>query len=210
MDIYFIQTEGWTPNNTVALCADIAMAIVPIGTGAGPAIQVASRGPKAAAAAYAHAAVHVPEWARFGQTGVKLLQSVDGTVGNSPDLGGNANSTGPGSIPGITPPSQHSGLKSAMNAAGNNAPVNMLRPQAHHNLPWKFRDWFAGEGRGLNVNDPQFGRWVEGSPVGRHQNWTPEYNRRWSDFIRANPNATRQEVLDYLDELLASGEFPNQ
>ncbi len=77
------------------------------------------------------------------------------------------------------PPSNHSGLKDAMKAAGNNAPADMIKPQLHYNLPWTFRDWFSAEGRGLNVNDPQFGRWVKGSPVGRHQNWTAEYNRRW-------------------------------
>lgn len=84
----------------------------------------------------------------------------------------------------------------------------MQNPQGHHNLPWKFREWFAGEGRGLNVNNPQFGRWVEGTPPGTHQNWTRAYEDEWTTFIENNRTASRQEVLDHLDELLNSGRFP--
>ena len=63
------------------------MALVPGVTGAGPALQVASRGAKAAAVAYAQAAVHLPAWARFGQAGVKLIQAIDGTEGSGQDYG---------------------------------------------------------------------------------------------------------------------------
>ena len=80
MDIYFIQTEGWTPNNAAALCADLVLAVIPVGTGGGPAIQTLSRGPKAAVAVYTQAAVHIPEWVRAGQAGEKLLQSINGSI----------------------------------------------------------------------------------------------------------------------------------
>jgi RHS repeat-associated protein len=83
-DLYFIETEGWTLTNTAAFCADVALAVIPGATGGGAAIQVASKGPQAAVAAYTKAAVYVPELARFGQTGVKFLQS---SVNNPEGLG---------------------------------------------------------------------------------------------------------------------------
>ena len=117
---------------------------------------------------------------------------------------------GIGSNNGITPPTDRGGLRRNMEKAGNVPPNGMRNPQAHHNLPWKFRDWFAGPGRGLNVNDSMFGRWVEGTPPGQHQNWTRLYQDAWEDFIARNPAATRQEVIDYLNQLLSSGQFPAQ
>jgi RHS repeat-associated protein len=104
----------------------------------------------------------------------------------------------------IDPPASPGGLRRAM----GQPPPNMSKPQAHHNLPWKFRAWFAGRGRGLNVNDPQFGRWVEGTPPGEHQRWTSAYNMEWERFIQQNPSATRPEVLDFMNQLLSSGRFP--
>lgn len=65
----------------------------------------------------------------------------------------------------------------------------------------------AGEGRGLNVNDPAFGRWVEGTPPGGHQRWTPAFRGEWDAFIEANPNATRQQVLDFMNRLRADPRF---
>ncbi len=107
-------------------------------------------------------------------------------------------------IPTIDPPTDRSALRRAM----GQPPAGMKNPQAHHDLPWKFREWFAGKSRGINVNDSQFGRWVEGSPEGLHQNWTREYEDAWAQWIRDNPDATQQEVLDYLNSLLNSGNFP--
>ncbi|MEJ5347016.1 MAG: hypothetical protein WHS83_19085 [Chloroflexus sp.] len=113
-------------------------------------------------------------------------------------------------IPGIRDPTSRSQLRINLEKAGIRPPSSMANPQAHHNLPWKFREWFAGPGRGLNVNDPQFGRWVSGTPPGSHQRWTAVYEQEWAQFIRANPHATRQQVLAFLDELLKSGRFPSQ
>lgn len=86
----------------------------------------------------------------------------------------------------------------------------MLNPQVHHNLPWELRGWFADPGRGLDVNDPQFGPWVPGSPQGPHQRWSYEYTKAWRSFTRDNPNTSRQQVLDYLKKLLDSGRYPSQ
>jgi len=112
-------------------------------------------------------------------------------------------------IPGIQPPTWRGGLRNNLQKLGS-PPATFNNPQAHHNLPWKFRDWFAGQGRGLNVNDPQFGRWVEGSPQGPHQNWTRAYEDAWTEWIGNNQNASQQDTLDFLNRLLSSGKFPSQ
>jgi RHS repeat-associated protein len=111
-------------------------------------------------------------------------------------------------IPAIKPPTDRGGLRKAMEKAGIKPPPGMKSPQAHHDLPWRFKDWFAAERRGLNVNDPQFGRWVEGTPPGQHQVWTRAYEDAWTEWILKNQNATRQQVLDFLNQLLPSGSYP--
>jgi hypothetical protein len=108
----------------------------------------------------------------------------------------------------IDTPQYRGGLKDAMMKSGNLAPSDMLNPQVHHDLPWAYRDWFAE--RGLNVNDPQFGRWVSGSPQGPHQNWTRAYNDAWKAFMESSPNATRKDVLSYLRHLRERGRYPSQ
>jgi RHS repeat-associated protein len=109
-----------------------------------------------------------------------------------------ANRIGP-----ISPPTRHRGLRNAMSPP----PSGMTNPQAHHDLPWEFRDWFAGPRRGLNVNDPRFGQWVEGTPPGLHQNWTRAYSDAWRTFIENNPTADRWQVMAFLRRLLSSGRF---
>ncbi len=103
----------------------------------------------------------------------------------------------------ITPPTNRGGLRAAM----GHPPAGLPNPQAHHDLPWTLRDWFAGEGRGLNVNDPAFGRWVSGTPPGSHQRWTPAFEAEWRGFIQRNTNASRQEVLDFMNQLRADPRF---
>jgi RHS repeat-associated protein len=109
-----------------------------------------------------------------------------------------ANRIGP-----IVPPSDRGGLRRAMGTP----PTEMTNPQAHHDLPWNIRDWFAGVRRGLNVNDPNFGRWVEGTPPGQHQTWSRAFSEAWQAFKEANPNADRWEVLDFLKQLRSSGRY---
>jgi hypothetical protein len=106
----------------------------------------------------------------------------------------------------INPPTNRSGLRNAMPAH----PSNMQNPQAHHDLPWTFKDWFAGSRRGLDVNNPNFGRWVEGTPPGPHQVWHGEYNTAWQTFIDNYPHADKWQVLHYLSQLLSSGKFPSR
>jgi len=104
----------------------------------------------------------------------------------------------------IRPPTNRGGLRRHLGAP----PLDLVNPQAHHNLPWKHKDYFAGPGRALNVNDAAFGRWVQGTPPGLHQKWTPYYEDAWDTWIGVNPNASRQEVLDFLQSLLDSGRYP--
>lgn len=110
------------------------------------------------------------------------------------------------SYPAITPPTNRAGLRATM----GNPPDEFINPHAHHNLPWTFRNWFAGEGRGLNVNDPNYGRWVEGTQPGPHQTWSQLYEQEWATFIDKNPNATRPQVLAFLNKLLSSGKYPSK
>lgn len=110
------------------------------------------------------------------------------------------------SYPVIKPPSNRAGLCDSMGIP----PSDYTNPQAHHNLPWAFREWFAGEGRGINVNNIIYGRWVEGTPPGNHQLWSSIYLKEWAIFKANNPNATRTQVLKFLDQLLTSGRFPSK
>ncbi len=104
----------------------------------------------------------------------------------------------------ISPPTRYGDLRAAMDAPL----AGMINPQAHHNLPWELRGWFAGPRRGLNVNDPRFGRWVEGTPPGLHQNWSREYSDAWRAFSEYNPTADRWQVEAFLKRLLSSRRFP--
>ena len=81
-DLYQINQEGWTPVNTVALIADVACAIVPIGTGGGPAVRAAMSGGDAVLT-YTRAAAQVPDVIRAGQAAEKLLQFADSSNGNT-------------------------------------------------------------------------------------------------------------------------------
>jgi RHS repeat-associated protein len=110
-----------------------------------------------------------------------------------------ANRIGP-----ITPPTNRAGLRKSM----GQPPPGIRNAQAHHDLPWEFKDWFAGPRRGLNVNDPHFGRWVEGTPPGQHQNWWRFYNDAWRVFKESNPTADKWQVLDHLRQLISSGRYP--
>jgi hypothetical protein len=95
----------------------------------------------------------------------------------------------------------------ALRRAMPSPPAGLVNPQAHHNLPWTFREWFAMHG--LDVNLPQYGRWVDGTPPGRHQNWTPAFQAQWQAFISAEPVScyTQQQILDFMNVLSSSPNF---
>ena len=84
-------------------------------------------------------------------------------------------------------------------------PSNMKKPQAHHDLTQKYRKKF--ERAELDIDDPAFGRWVEGGPVGNHQKWSAEFNREWGNFFKKNPNATKTEILQFMKRMRIDPRF---
>jgi hypothetical protein len=81
----------------------------------------------------------------------------------------------------------------------------MRNPQAHHDMPRAFRAKF--EAKGFDIDYPAYGRWVEGTPPGRHQNWTKEFNAMWQAFFDKFPSATRKQILDMMYSLRADPRF---
>ena len=71
--------------------------------------------------------------------------------------------------------------------------------QAHHGLPWSFRDYFYSAG--LDVNDAQFGRWVIGGGNGGHQSWSYTYGQLWYNYIKTHPNPDSSDIIDYFNKL---------
>ncbi len=129
-----------------------------------------------------------------GKTGVLVHNSNPCGAGG---LGDELGKVGSRTTPGITAPTNRAGLRKAM----GQPPAEMANPNAHHDLPWKYKDWFAGPNRGLNVNDAQFGRWVEGRPPGGHQKWTSVFETEWQQFISRNRNANANDVIDFMNNL---------
>lgn len=84
-------------------------------------------------------------------------------------------------------------------------PAGMRNAQAHHDLPKAFRDKFQKVG--LDIDDPAYGRWVEGTPPGRQQNWSPAFNKAWEDFFTDTPKPTRQQILREMNRLRSDPRF---
>jgi len=82
-------------------------------------------------------------------------------------------------------------------------PSHLKAPQAHHDLPVVFQETFAD--LGIDINNRQFGRWVEGSA---HSKWSAAFNDEWKRFLDpANGKRTRQQVLDFMDKLRKDPRF---
>ncbi len=75
-------------------------------------------------------------------------------------------------------------------------PAGMQNPEVHHILPRALEQRFDDLGLGINIHDPQWQAWVEGTPPGRHQNFSWNYNHDWDRWLQRNPKATLQEVTD--------------
>ena len=79
--------------------------------------------------------------------------------------------------------------------------------EVHHGLPTQYENWFAGGERGIDINS---GEYYYDLPKGTHRltvddgihtNNSPlgqEWNSIWGDFIRENPNATKDDVEYFL------------
>ena len=79
----------------------------------------------------------------------------------------------------------------------------------HHLLPQTLKPWFEAPERGLNIEDPKLKvrldpdkhlKEVHGGGPPRGGLWV----ENWRDFIKANPHATAQEVLDQLAKMRAN------
>jgi hypothetical protein len=98
----------------------------------------------------------------------------------------------------IRVPKSQDGLKKAMK---RRVPKPGDLFEAHHDLPWEFRVFFAEHG--VNVNNPAFGRWIHKKD---HDVWHKgagggEYNAFWQDFIDLEQGAGRYSTLDILAKL---------
>jgi hypothetical protein len=97
--------------------------------------------------------------------------------------------------------------KGGLRARMGDPPSGMLRPQAHHDLPQAPRFKPHWDRAGLDIDDPAFGRWVEGGPVGDHQKWSAEFNQEWDDFFRRFPEASREQILEQMNRLRGDPRF---
>ena len=80
-------------------------------------------------------------------------------------------------------------------------PLPFPGAQAHHDLPQALRGRF--EAVGLDIDDPAYGRWVGDG----HQTWSPEFGRKWREFIGENADPTAEEILAKMNELRATGKY---
>ena len=130
----------------------------------------------------------------------EIVASVKNTVKKF--IGKEADDVASGVGKAITAPTNRNGLRSAMEKI---SPKPFAEAQAHHGLPWNYREWFAQ--RGLNVNDPKFGAWVKGGGNGGHQSWSKAYDNVWNKFITDNPNATAQQVEKFYNSIRTSSKW---
>jgi RHS repeat-associated protein len=72
-------------------------------------------------------------------------------------------------------------------------PQGMRNPQAHHMLPEALEKEFSR--LGVNVHDPRWGAWVEGTPPGTHQNWSYAFNQAWKEWLNKNRGATLEQII---------------
>ena len=86
------------------------------------------------------------------------------------------------------------------------APAGMTNPQVHHDLPQKHRRWF--ESKGIDIDDPAYTRWVQGGNP--HQRWTRAFNDEWDRFIATHKNATKEQIVAFMNELRNDPRFPAQ
>lgn len=98
----------------------------------------------------------------------------------------------------INVPKREKGLKQAMK---RRVPKPGDLFEAHHDLPWSERAWFAE--RGINVNNPAFGRWAHKN---EHDVWHKgagggEFHQFWYDFMEEEATGPRKTVLDILAAL---------
>ena len=73
--------------------------------------------------------------------------------------------------------------------------------QAHHTLPQKYRTTFSN--LGIAIDDPAQMRWwcSKAGVATNHQSKASAYNSRWDVWFKANPSATKAQVLAFRDSI---------
>jgi hypothetical protein len=111
----------------------------------------------------------------------------------------------------ITPPTRRATLKDRM-AAISPRPGGLLgwmKYEAHHDLPWEMKEWFARHG--IDVNDAAYGRWANKAD---HKAWHQgdgrggAFNAWWRkvedderlDMLNGNSPLTKLQIIEKLEE----------
>lgn len=68
-------------------------------------------------------------------------------------------------------------------------------------IPQILEEW--AQRRGVNIHDPEHLTWWNSTPGlwGNHQSMAAEYNERWNSFVKANPNATASQILNFRNSM---------
>ena len=91
--------------------------------------------------------------------------------------------------------SHSSGLRKNMVKALGNAPDGA---QAHHVFPVKFKNKFENK-FGIKIDDAENGVWLD---CHKHLSGAWKYNKEWDDFFEKNPNATKEDVMEFARKLM--------
>ena len=103
--------------------------------------------------------------------------------------------------------SRGTGSKGTLRDRLGDPPSWMKNAHAHHDLPQAKRFQDHWKRVGLDINDPAYGRWVQGGPQGSHQSWSRAFNEEWRSFFKQNSQATREEILKHMEKLRKSGDY---
>lgn len=79
---------------------------------------------------------------------------------------------------------------------------NPAGKDAHHLLPKAFAKQLGN--KGINVNDPKYGRWVNRQA---HNKTAHRYNQDFRKYLSDNPNATEEQIVEYANTLMKQYEL---
>ncbi len=142
---------------------------------------------------------------RNGETADRAIEGIDRLATTTLVVAGTAQSAKSVSGAKVSGPTGAPNNVGSLRSRMGEPPAGMLKPQAHHDLPQKFASKF--EAKGIDINDPAYGRWVEGGPVGNHQKWSAAFNKEWERFFAKSPEATREQIIDKMNQLRTDPRF---
>jgi len=78
-----------------------------------------------------------------------------------------------------------------------------IRTERHHLLPKQFKEWFRR--KGLDIEkfkiDLEVGKHKAIHGKGGGEAWRNSWNMKWKSWIRNNPGATREEILEHMIQM---------